>query len=333
MNETLSVEQKEVASSLAQAVVKGSKCEIQPRGDTEWSSGSYATLVFLKPELFQKATPSKVHRAISVVMSMLAANGVNVTRAAVLPSATLQEQNIIERVYFTLDRIARHGLTVCSPSVLDRLRCLAGREQVMSAFDYLARRGGLAPEVLESRVRAVETIKLGHNAYLSRLDGGTNAILNAFWPGLKSHLSGLDGGIVAFACITGTPPATLLRKIIGTGAPADAERGSLRRYFFDLHARTELNSLSLGRNGVHGSPGIIEGATAVDVVFPEAGALSSLIRGAGQDDRVAKLVRSNPVIYDGAHAGQTLFEVTEGLPFEDAIQWLRADFRCDSDAL
>lgn len=193
----------------------------------------------------------------------------------------------------------------------------------LCAFDYLARTD-LSPAELERRVRAVETVKLGHNAYLSLLDHSASPVLNAFWPGLLEHLSGPDGLMIAFWCMTDYASDHLSREVIGLGGPAEASKASLRRRFFDLHRELGRAPLSLGRNGVHGSPGIIEGACAVDTVFPGAEALRTFLQKVQRDPVMADVIRANPVLRKGSSAGRTLFEATEGLPFADVVRVLRS---------
>jgi hypothetical protein len=276
----------------------------------------------LKPELFRGLAPAEVETILSIAISSLHEKGIAIARTAILPGRVLQRRHVVERIYFTLDRIARAGIPACAPSVVRHLAKLGVESRSLCAFDYLARTG-LTPAELERRARAVETVKLGHNAYLSLLDHGASPVLNAFWPGLLEHLSGPGGVMIAFCCATDCAPDRLSRDVIGVGEPAEASKASLRRRFFDLHQELGRAPLSLGRNGVHGSPGIIEGACAVDTVFPAAEALPTFLEKVRQGPVMADVIRANPVLRKGTSAGRTLFEATEGLSLAGVMRVLR----------
>ena len=294
-------------------------------------------LVMLKPELMRPPggdpTPP-----IARVLGLLAAGGVEIGAVRVLSSAFVAEHAVVESHYPALNRIARRGLAGMSPAALDRLddacpgfRAAGGR--VVGAFPLLDEIAELTPFALELLTRNSVVVKLGTGTYAIRawVDGEELVVLNPFHPQQVAHFTTPGGAIALLECRAGLALPRIRRDLIGATDPAEAAPGSVKGVLYRECASLGLGRVSTRRNGVHVSPGAVEGMATMLRYFSVGGpairardtVFGRRLLAAGLTAETVAWAASDPFVDDPDRPGP-LFELTEDLDWADAVAFVTA---------
>ncbi|MGW7466969.1 hypothetical protein ACWGJT_20240 [Streptomyces xantholiticus] len=330
-----------LAPTIAAAV---QRCAAEPSAEIETWIRPYAPvaspdrhqfLVMLKPELVLPLGGDG-SRPLARVLDVLAARGVEIGAVRVLSSSFVASNAVVESHYPALNRIARIGLAGLSSAAVARLddtyagfRAAGGR--VVGAFELLGEIPEMTPFALEllTRNSSVEKLSTGTYAIRAWVDGEDLVILNPFHPQQVEHFTAPGGAVAVLECRSDLALPAIRRDLIGATDPMDADPNSIKGIL-----RREGESLGLGRvstrrNGIHVSPGAVEGMATIVRYFsvggapisPEETAFGRRLMEAGLSaDRVA-WAGGDPYIETENHSGP-LFELTEDMDWTDAVRFV-----------
>ncbi|MDF3290300.1 hypothetical protein [Streptomyces silvisoli] len=289
-------------------------------------------IVILKPELIERSgRPATA--AISRSLGVLAAHHVRIGAVRVLSSSFLARWGIMEQQYGTLFRVSQQGLAAVPPAARRRLVVAfplaeTAPERVLGGHQFLRANPELSPFALDLLTRNLMVEKLGSGIYgiEAFLDGERFVVLNPFHPLQCEHFTAPGKAVVVLEGTSSHRFADVRREAIGATDPRDAVPGSLKRILLDEQRDLGLSSICTRRNGVHMSPGPVEGMVGVRRYFsaPDAEvpvgqtAFGAVLLAEGYPaGAVAELADDPDVDVDGLRA--PLFEVTEDLNWDEAL--------------
>jgi len=332
-----------LASTISAAV---QRCAAEPSAEIDLWIRPYAPtvspdrhqfLLMLKPELVLPPVGDG-RRPLTRVLDVLAVQGVGIGAVRVLSGSFVARHAVVESHYPALNRIARTGLAGMSPAAIARLddtysgfRAAGGR--VVGAFELLSEIAEMTPFALELLTRNTAVAKLGTGTYAiqASVDGEDLVILNPFHPQQVAHFTASGVAVALLECRSDLALPTIRRDLIGATDPMDADPNSIKGIL-----RRERESLGLGRvstrrNGVHMSPGAVEGMATIVRYFSaddspirlEETAFGRRLVEAGLSTDTVAWAGSDPYIETEDHAG-SLFELTEDMDWTDAVRFVAA---------
>jgi hypothetical protein len=305
---------------------------VEAVGSEDSSHDGYDTLILLKPEIATPVFGRRIDLVLYAVFDGLARAGVAIKRVCAWSGKALHQRNIFPQLYGQLHRVAVSGPSLLSWTARTNLRSITYQAEVAveGAFYSLSDCHYVNAARLEKKARGAGIIKLGHNSYASTLEigGKRRVILNSFWPGLLEHLSAPTSVVLAMQCHTHHSPQFLREKIIGNTDPNLALDHTIRSRLAREHKSLGIDMPTIGRNGIHCSPGIVEAIFGIKCFFESSEprlqfTFERKLLRAGIPRSWFSGFNDNPEIkWNGAR--ERIFEVTENL---DAEQTLRALLR------
>jgi hypothetical protein len=303
------------------------------RQDRPGGADPRQAVLFLKPELL--APEVDLETVWKIITGRLRDEQMEIGARSALGAAALR--HVIAAHYGVINRISRLGAAALSASGRDALwQRLAGADPAISGVDegrvlgghQLLDRTGIGVGELQRLVREAGSTKLAPGSYLSVIDHGGEryAVLNGFHPAQLAQYTAPGAVVVALEILwSGGSWDRLRRELLGATDPARAVPESLRGMLLAQRAELGIDEISMNRNGVHGSAGPVEAMVEVSRFFSVPVSATLLGARLGIDpadaDAAALALAADPPV---GSAGQTLFEVTEGVEPDEALPVARS---------
>ena len=274
---------------------------------------------------------------IDVVLDRIAAHGLAIDEAAVLPGAYLRAERIAAAHYWRMTGLARDPAARLSADDWARFHDAFGgdadRDALLGGFAFLDRVPGVSAQALEILWENLPQHRLGKSIACARVALGNAAIflVNGFVPHLLQGYERPDAVVVAFSLSGPLAWRDARHAFIGHTDPSRAAPGSLRRTLFARQAQLGIADLRLGANGAHLSAGPVEAlvelqrlmsAGPADLRTPTDFLLGRQL-AAHFDAAAIDAMLANPDV-DTAQGRLSLFDLTEETDGRDAVALLSA---------
>lgn len=300
-------------------------------------------LVILKPEIV--ATDGKPRtEALRRTVAALTSHDVHIGAVRALASEFVASERLIPRHYPRLWDVSRRGRRAMSAVSIERMRrwrpdTARDSSRVVGAHEFLERFADFTPYALEVLTRNLEVVKLGVGTYGMEMlvDDEKWIVVNGFHPQQLAHFTRPGGAIVVLECRSKRRMADIRRDTIGVTEPDLAVAGSIKHLLYTEQTDLGIGPICTRRNGVHISPGPLEGMACIRRYFSDSHAPipladtalgAALLRRGHRSEDIAAL-EDGPEV-DVAGARGPLFEVTEDMNWDEALEFASA--LLDSDA-
>lgn len=302
-----------------------------PRGAERFTS---QLILMIKPELLDLSSGVDVPQVLELVGRHMERLGLRDHAMTVHSAAALQRDRAIESHYIILNRVSRLGPEALAESATQRLEAFArthGDEPgiALGGHAFLEQHQDFSAHALETICRNTETVKLGNGAYANRflLDGERQIVLNAFHPQQLARFYRPGNAFLVVECRSELTWIEIRRRFIGETDPSEAAPQTLKALLHERARSLGLRGFSIGLNGVHVSPGPIDGMLSVlrffrsasgDPLRPADTALGSVLVESGWTDAQITALESRTTRgSDGLEA--PLIEITEDMSWPDAL--------------
>ena len=284
-------------------------------------------IIVLKHELLVSSHEYENRRAIETVIHNLDKWPMRALRARVYNGAAVAAHGIVRSLYPELAVVAESGLRGCPLAVRERVLAVARSASVISARRILRDIPSMSPIDLAALGDSVGCHKFGAGVYGATLTFGSRqvTVLNPFYPHQEEWLGHHSGGLVAVWYRTSVGWPFLRARIVGGVHPQCAHTESLRGTIFRVRHLLGVSRCSLMYNHIHVSPGPVEAARQLAVLFElplnratRELALFGRLKEAGLGSREAERFVFAP--HEWVVDGQTLAERTEDANLDVAIR-------------
>ena len=236
--------------------------EIYARPDLPVGKNEF--LFFIKPEITLTQDTLQLDHILDVILGKLDAFGLRIHNIITLSAAYLHQYNIIAQHYGVINHLATDARKYMSEAARNTFRDVYHVDvddvKVYGGMEFLDAYPDFNPHTLGF---------LWQNTHFTKLAGGTYAIkadiwdeevyiINGFHPVQLEHFTESGRCIVAMTLSGDLPWHVARHDFIGATDPSHAEKGSLRRFFYDDQTVLGLPKISASANGVHLSAGPVE---------------------------------------------------------------------------
>lgn len=288
-------------------------------------------LIMLKPEILEPGRQS----AIQIVLQTLEESKLRVLRARLFTGYHARVHRLMHWCYLPLYRHA--GCSADELPTLARMRLqqymsesgvVDGTAYTAATFLKLFRHW--SAEALAVLHENLPIKKVGAGLYAVNFrspDGRRTVLLNAFQPEHESHLTRSSARLLALHCSTDGELENVRRHVVGNISPRDGSAGSIRHRLWAARARLGFEP-TIAFNGVHVSPGLLEAAFHLPVMFGGAPADSPLAESALYRRAVAENVSTQLAsmlklsLASDSDRLIAIFEATEGATFATVVSRL-----------
>ncbi|KAL1521952.1 hypothetical protein AB1Y20_021598 [Prymnesium parvum] len=303
-----------------------------------------SALVFLKP-----------HAATDVCEAFLrdhlAAAAVRVVSSGTIPAAQIEAQQLIDRHYGSLAKLAMHtdpvqlALPDSARAAFSATFGLEWHEALPAVMrnDLALAALGVDGAALEAMWRAGEQLKLAPGTYISRLrlDGDEKErqlfTLNGFYPAMRQAFVAPGAEVRYLVCEFREEELSwraFRRDVIGATDPALAAAGSARRAMLEQWESLRMSEApTQARNGVHASAGPLEGLKERCVWVGASvaeDALGAALLGGGVDlPTLERWLEENPTVSLGGKTDK-VFDLTEEMGTDAMVEMVAAAYGGES---
>ena len=226
----------------------------------------YQFLLLLKPE----ATNERVDRSgiLELVDSHCKLHDVEILRSGERCGQELSDMGALEGLYLRLSVVASVGERVLTPLERERLELIQPKKETRSA-DEACCEFGCSGTALCAEGDQHDVVKLGPGAYAAYFVDRDVIVLNHFFPEFRDRFYATDASVLAFECqAKGKRLHELREEFVGHIDPNRAQPGSLRASILASASELGLEEVSVARNAFHISPGYLEAAFQLALLFP-----------------------------------------------------------------
>lgn len=284
---------------------------------------------FIKPELLNVADDGKILNSLGLIERKFDQFDVHVEGAAIVPGATLEKFEIMNRHYGFINQLSRAASQSIDPETRARLFKALGKEdpgthQIFGGHEFL-QHFKTDIDTLNKIWFAQEALKLRSGFYFieDTRQGQPFLLVNGFHPSQLAHYTREDNRILLMLLHTDTDWVDLKFDLVGDTFPERAKPGSIRGTLFEDPDAYGQDEVVINTNGVHLSAGPYEAAFEVVNFFgpllnlnpiqtPPL-AIERTIRAGIPADQALSLL-DNPLVND-----EDLFSETENLNTEAAV--------------
>lgn len=281
-------------------------------------------IVLVKPELCNVANESALVNIFELICGHLKVGGVKIGGVRVLSAGYIKRQQLIFRLYMTLNRVSKGGLSECSEVAKGKIQQLldekATEKNVRGSYQFLKDHPRMSPMSLELLNQNMQTHKIASGVYAIKVeyDNQEYVILNPFYPAQVEWFEQTGNVMVAFECRTRKSLGHVRNNLIGHIDPKTAKKGSVRHMIWENRKSLGLQTMSIRFNGVHVSPNLIEGMFSIPNFFNESTerfiplrhtVLGQTLLQHGYSQQMIEGLEKNPVLKNRV----TLFDQTENL--------------------
>ncbi|MBJ8030410.1 hypothetical protein [Bacillus cereus group sp. N21] len=295
-------------------------------------------IIMLKPELTMIEEGVNVKALLNRILSMLKEHKIKVKSARILSSSYLLQNNLMEKHYGMLNQVSKFGLEKMSIEARNRLfkkfpYAIKDTKKVLGGHQFLSKHPNFSSYFLEVLTRNVKVNKLGAGIYAIEavIDGEKYVILNPFHPCQVEWFTSPGKSVVLFECSSSREMKSIRRETIGATDPQDAVQGSIKHMLLKEQERFGLSNICTRFNGIHISPGPIEGMAGLIHYFSDSKrtisfsetAFGNLLLRNGYSEKQIHSILENPEIQVGDRIG-AIFELTEDCNSNESLELLKA---------
>lgn len=303
-----------------------------PKTDTKTNQ----FICMLKPELCRIQDGVNIQGVLELIENRFYLWGVQIRAIRVFSAKYLEKHDLIKKQYSVLNKVSKYGLEACPDIVRKRLYQMFPQIKdnickVEGSFQVLKRYPSLSPLALEVLSQNVKTVKLGSGVYAIslKIDGTDYVVLNPFYPCQLDWFTKEGNAVVVFECLSSRDLKDIRQKLVGDINPYLAAQESLRHLLLKYNKEFNLSNVSIRFNGIHISPGPVEGLFGIIRYFSDVHqdklvhiqdtSFGNLLMQNGMDkDQITKM-EINPILSVG-ESNVPLFELTEEMNWTDAIK-------------
>lgn len=284
---------------------------------------------FVKPEIFDVDSKEKIANALAMFKEKFQSFNVHVHGAAIIPGASLEEHEIMNRHYGFINQLSRKASKMVDPETRARLFEILNlkdhdKHRILGGHEFL--------KVFGTDIQTLSDVWFGKGAQKLRsgfyfVEETFNAepiiLINGFHPSQLEHFTRSNHRIYLMLLHTDTDWEAMKFNLVGDTFPERAKPSSIRGELFKDPDHYGQGEVSINTNGVHLSAGPFEAAFEVVNFF---GPLLNLEPQKTPPLVIAKAVQAgfsmeqamglldNPVIGDS-----DLFSMTENLNTAQAV--------------
>lgn len=233
-------------------------------------------VIFLKPELLSLNKDVQIDKIINFIFAQLKIWEIQTGAIRILSGQYLREHSIIANNYGILNKISNEGYNYCSANSQKKLweffpETQKNAVKIFGGHQFLNLHDNFSPLTLSEITDNIGTQKLGSGTYAVKitLNDDIYILLNSFHPYQLDALTKLGSAVMAIECFSTKPWSEIRKNFIGYIDPMLASKGSIRRHLFDNKESYNLQLINKAFNGVHISPGPIEGMHQVIRFFSD----------------------------------------------------------------
>ncbi len=226
--------------------------------------GENEFLFFIKPEITLPSATIRLTDILELVYKEIMSFGLGIHNIITLSAKYMAQYNIIAQHYGVINHIATNARKYMSEGARSTFRSAYGMDiddtKVFGGLEFLDAYPDFNAHSLGLLWQNTAFTKLAGGTYAVKVDIGDEEmyIINGFHPLQLEHFTEKGRSIVAMTLSGDLPWHVARRDFIGSTDPSHAEKGSLRRVFFDDQASLGLPKISASANGVHLSAGPVE---------------------------------------------------------------------------
>jgi hypothetical protein len=286
---------------------------------------------FVKPELLEVQDETKIFNSLSLIKEKFQEFNVDVDGAVIIPGATLERYEIMNRHYGFINQLSR----LASSSIDDETRAAMfaklgmpddGKYKILGGHEFLTHfQTDLSHLSKVWFAQTAQKLRSGFYFIEDTVNGEPILLVNGFHPSQLAHFTRANHRIYLMLLHTNTDWLDLKFKLVGDTFPERADSNSIRGMLAanpDHYGQTEVG---INTNGVHLSAGPFEAAFEVvnflgdliqldPIQTPPLAIKRAIEAGLPQEKALALL--KNPKINDS-----DLFSETENMNTTEAAQF------------
>jgi len=288
---------------------------------------------FIKPELLDVKVNEKILNSLSLIQNKFQEYNVEVSGAAIIPGAVLEEFEIMNRHYGFINQLSRMASSIVDPETRQRMFFMLdkndqGKHQILGGHEFL---NAFVVDVnkLSEIWFAQEANKLRSGFYFieDTFQGKPIILINGFHPSQLLHFTREDHRILLMLLHTDTDWHEMKFNLVGDTFPERAKPSSIRGMLYTDPERYGQEKVTINTNGVHLSAGPFEAAFEVVNFFgslleldPEKAPPLAIKRAqeAGIPKSKALSLLDNPEIHNS-----DLFSETENMNTNAAVRLIK----------
>ena len=285
---------------------------------------------FFKPELLKVDDPEKLQNSLDLVEQKFNEFDIEVSGAAIVPGAVLEEHEIMDRHYGFINQLSRMASEMVDEDIRQKLYQQLNVDnpekfQILGGHEFL--------EHFETDIKSLSKVWFAQEA--NKLRSGFYFIadtfqdqkiilVNGFNPSQLEHFTRKDHRIYLMLLHSDTDWASLKFDLVGDTFPERAKQGSIRGILYAEPSKFGLKKVGINTNGVHLSAGPFEAAFEVANFFGDLVGLDPVetppfaiqkTMAAGLSEDQALDLLDNPEL-----KGSDLFSETENLNTDEAVE-------------
>jgi hypothetical protein len=298
-------------------------------------------VLFIKPEIFLVGQPTAVRASIELVFDRLAAFDAQVDGILVVGGAVLEEKEIMNQHYGTINRLSRLASRMLDADDRGKIAAalqLASLEgyALYGGHEFLAHFPGETVTSLDGFWFTKKSIKIRSGFYIQAYEknGEKIILINGFHPAQLYHFTDPTHCIALFMLHSNTPWGTLRNEMVGATFPEKAGLDSIRGRLFANPPAYGLNTVGIANNGVHLSAGPFESAFEtmnffgkilnLDVQTTPPLTLRQMVKAGLPPDKAAGALQNPPLTLNGK--ATDLFSATEDMDTTAAVDFFKSHF-------
>jgi hypothetical protein len=285
---------------------------------------------FFKPELLSVENPQKIQNSLDLVEKKFSEFDVTVSGAAIVPGATLEKYEIMNRHYGFINQLSCKASEMVEDETMAKIFEELG---VSTPEEYKILGGHEFLDHFETDIDALSSVWFSQKAKKLRsgfyfiadaFQGQKIVLVNGFHPAQLNHFTREDHRIYLMLLHSDTDWEVLKFDLVGDTFPENAYQDSIRGTLYANPEKYGQEEVGINTNGVHLSAGPFEAAFEVVNFFgdlidlnpaetPPLAIQRAIEAGFSQDQALALL--DNPPINQS-----DLFTETENMNTDSAVR-------------
>jgi len=227
------------------------------------NTGKHEMVFFLKPEVLSVSPKIKIDKIITLALDKLNQFNFDISNVKVIKAEYLKEHNTMAQHYGVIGQIATNA-QVASDKAKEKFATIFSKKfsevKVLGGLEFLKKYPQFNTFSLDILWQNNKIEKLAGGTYVQevKIDDEIIYLMNGFFPRYVEHFTAAGRYLVLFTVKTDLSWKEARQNFIGATDPEQANKGSLRREFFENSTALGLDVVNRSTNGAHLSAGPIE---------------------------------------------------------------------------
>lgn len=298
--------------------------------------GKHEMVFFLKPEVLSVSPKINIEKIVSLAIEKLKNFKFQISNVKVIKAEYLKVHNTMAQHYGVIGQIATDAQCT-SDKAKEKFATIFSKKfseaTVLGGLEFLKKYTQFNTFTLDVLWQNNKIEKLAGGTYVQevKIDDEIIYLMNGFFPRYVEHFTASGRYLILFTVLTDLSWKEARQNFIGTTDPEQANKGSLRRDFFENATSLGLDVVNRSTNGAHLSAGPIEalvelkrfntdknkGVVKNNVDFTFGKQLEELFT----ESQINKILENRNIVVDGSEISS--FDLSEEIDASDVISILQ----------